>query len=226
MVNIVFKTKKTAEKPKDGGLVKPSLLSLNIFANFFNWFVVLICIIVLASGYWWLLKPKYDVVVNDEAYKQQEKIYQDKITYLKKLNEVKNVYNTITDQEKEKIDAIISAREDIDSLKIDILKEISDLGKLNDVKMENFELTPLDNSQDRFVNIANNKLSSAAGNDLQIIIVSFEIKEVEYDQLKRILTRFEKSLRFMDITKFSYNPDTKQANIELYAYHLISEVTP
>jgi hypothetical protein len=226
MVNIVFKTKKTAEKPKDGGLVKPSLVSLNIFANFFNWFVVLICIIVLASGYWWLLKPKYDVVVNDEAYKQQEKIYQDKITYLKKLNEVKNVYNTITDQEKEKIDAIISAREDIDSLKIDILKEISDLGKLNDVQMEGFELTPLDNSQDRFVSIANNKLSSIAGDDLQIIVVSFVIKEVEYDQLKRILIRFEKSLRFMDITKFSYNPDVKQANIELYAYHLIPEVTP
>lgn len=226
MVNIVFKTKKTAEKPKDGVPAKPPLVSLNIFANFFNWFVVLICVIVLASGYWWLIKPKYDVVVNDEAYKQQEKIYQDKIDYLNKLNEVKKVYNNITDKEKEKIDAIISAREDIESLKIDILKEITYLGRLNNVVIENFELTPLDNSQDKFIDLINDKATSIPGDDLQIITVSFVIKEVEYDQLKKILTRFEKSLRFVDITKLSYNPDVKQANIELYAYHLEPEVKP
>ncbi len=226
MVNIVFKTKKTSEKPKDGGLAKPSLISLNIFANFFNWFVVLICVIVLASGYWWLIKPKYEVVINDEAFKQQEKIYQDKIEYLKKLTEVKNVYNNITAEEKEKIDAIISAREDIESLKIDILKEISYLGKLNKVQIESFEITPLDNSKDKFINLVNDKQASIAGDKLQIITVSFVIKEVEYDQLKRILTRFEKSLRFVDITKLSYNPDVKQANVELYAYHLAPEDKP
>ena len=225
MVNIVFKTKKTAEKPKDGGMIKPSLISLNIFANFFNWFVILICVIVLASGYWWLLKPKYDVVVNDEAYKQQEKIYQDKIAYLKKLTAVKNVYNNITDEDKKKIDAIISAGEDFESLKIDILKEITYLGKLHNVAIESFELTALDNSQDRFINIGSEN-KSVDSNNLQIIIVSFVMKDVEYVTLKKILTRFEESLRFIDVTKLSYNPDSKQADIELFTYYLQPEVKP
>ncbi len=225
MVNIVFKTKKTAEKPKDGGTIKPSLISLNIFANFFNWFVILICVIVLASGYWWLLKPKYDVVVNDEAYKQQEKIYQDKIAYLQKLTAVKNVYNNIQDEDKKKIDAIISAGEDFESLKIDILKEITYLGKLHEVAIESFELTPLDNSEDRFINIVSEN-QSVAGNNLQIIVVSFVMKDVEYDTMKKILTRFEQSLRFIDVTKLSYNPDSKQADIELFTYYLQPEVKP
>lgn len=225
MVNIVFKTKKTAEKPKDGGTIKPSLISLNIFANFFNWFVILICVIVLASGYWWLLKPKYDVVVNDEAYKQQEKIYQDKIAYLQKLTAVKNVYNNIQDEDKKKIDAIISAGEDFESLKINILKEITYLGKLHEVAIESFELTPLDNSEDRFINIVSEN-QSAAGNNLQIIVVSFVMKDVEYDTMKKILTRFEQSLRFIDVTKLSYNPDSKQADIELFTYYLQPEVKP
>jgi len=225
MVNIVFKTKKTAEKPKDGGTIKPSLISLNIFANFFNWFVILICVIVLASGYWWLLKPKYDVVVNDEAYKQQEKIYQDKIAYLQKLVAVKNVYNNIPDEDKKKIDAIISAGEDFESLKINILKEITYLGKLHEVPIESFELTPLDNSEDRFINIVSEN-QSVAGNNLQIIIVSFVMKDIEYATLKKILTRFEQSLRFIDVTKLSYNPDSKQADIELFTYYLQPEAKP
>lgn len=225
MVNIVFKTKKTIEKPKDGGMIKTSLISLNIFANFFNWFVILICVIVLASGYWWLLKPKYDVVVNDQAYKQQEKIYQDKIAYLKKLTAVKNVYNNITDEDKKKIDAIISAGEDFESLKIDILKEITYLGKLHNVSIESFELTPLDNSQDRFINIGSEN-KSLDSNNLQIIIVSFVMKDIEYATLKKILTRFEESLRFIDVTKLSYNPDSKQADIELFTYYLQPEVKP
>lgn len=225
MVNIVFKTKKTAEKPKDGGTIKPSLISLNIFANFFNWFVILICVIVLASGYWWLIKPKYDVVVNDEAYKQQEKIYQDKIAYLQKLVAVKNVYNNIPDEDKKKIDAIISAGEDFESLKINILKEITYLGKLHEVPIESFELTPLDNSEDRFINIVSEN-QSVAGNNLQIIIVSFVMKDIEYATLKKILTRFEQSLRFIDVTKLSYNPDSKQADIELFTYYLQPEAKP
>jgi hypothetical protein len=223
MVNIVFKTKKEAAKPKDNAPVKSSAVNLSIFANFFNWFVVLICVIVLASGYWWLIKPKYDVVINDEAFKQQEKVYQDKIAYLKKLNEVKNIYNNISDEEKQKIDTIISANEDIETFKINLLKEITYLGKLNNVAIESFEITPLDNSQDKFVDIVNNKTTSVPGDNLQIVTVSFIVKNVEYDQLKRMLTRFEKSLRFIDITKLSYSPDVKQASIELFAYHLNPE---
>lgn len=226
MVNIVFKTKKNIEKPKEGGGSKGPTINLSIFANFFNWFVVLICVVVLASGYWWLIKPKYEIVINDEAFKAQEKIYQDKIAYLKQLNEVKNVYSNVSDQDKQKIDSIISAGEDIESLKIDLLKEITYLGKVNNVLIESFEITPLDNSSDKFISIVKNSKISASTENLQIITISFTIKGVEYDQLKRMLGRFEKSLRFVDITKLSYNPDIKQADIELFTYHLLPPTQP
>jgi hypothetical protein len=222
MPNIVFKTKKDVAAPKTE---KKSSVHLKIFANYFNWFVVLISVVVLTSGYWWLIKPKYEVVINDEAYKQQEKEYQDKVSYLKQLNEVKSLYKKITPTEKQKIDAIISAGEDIESLKINLLKEITYFGKANKVTVENFVITPLDNSSDKFISLVQKNNISVPPANLQIVTVSFSLKEIEYETLKKMLGRFEKSLRFIDITKLSYRPESKQAEIELFAYHLISEPT-
>lgn len=223
MPNIVFKTKKDVKEKAAPKAEKPSLGHLRIFANYFNWFVMLICVIVLASGYWWLIKPKYEVVINDEAYKQQEKIYQDKVAYLKQLNEVKAVYKNITPTEKQKIDAIISAGEDIEVLKINILKEITYFAKANKVQIENFVITPLDNSSDKYISLVNKKKLATPPAGLQIITVGFSLKEIEYETLKKMLAKFEKSLRFIDITKLSYRPENKKVEIELFTYHLVSD---
>jgi hypothetical protein len=81
MVNIVFKTKANDKGPKKELTPK---VSLAFFANYFNWFVLLVCVIILFSGYWWLIKPKYNVIIRDELIKKEEKIYDDKMTYLQR----------------------------------------------------------------------------------------------------------------------------------------------
>lgn len=43
------------------------------FANFFNWFIVLVCLFVLVSGYWFLIKPKYDFIIGDQEVTVKEK---------------------------------------------------------------------------------------------------------------------------------------------------------
>lgn len=217
MVNIVFKTKATDKGPKKELTPK---VSLTFFANYFNWFISVICVIVLFSGYWWLIKPKYNVIIRDELFKKEEKIYDDKITYLRQLNEVKEVYNKISDSDKNKIDTVLSAGQDIDTVKINLLKEITYLGRINGVLVEKLDITPLDNSEGKFIELVKNPRLNFKNDNLQIMVVSFKLNGVDYDSLKRIAGRFEKNLRLMDITKLEFDPANRDATIELNVYYL------
>ncbi|HRH33287.1 MAG TPA: hypothetical protein PK720_04085 [bacterium] len=217
MVNIVFKTKANDKGPKKELTPK---VSLAFFANYFNWFVLLVCVIILFSGYWWLIKPKYNVIIRDELIKKEEKIYDDKMTYLQQLDEVKDLYKKISDSDKNKIDTILSAGQDIDTVKINLLKEITYLGKINNAIVEKLDITPLDNSEGKFIDLVKNPRLNFKNENLQIMIVSFKLNGVDYESLKRIVGRFEKNLRLMDITKLEFDPANQTATIELNVYYL------
>lgn len=219
MAQIVFKTKKKDTKPKEQAAPSPAL---GILANFFHWFIVLVCVIVLASGYWWLLRPKYTVIINDDAFKREEKLYQDKVAYLRQLREAKNAYDTISNEEKDKIDTLLSVGQDIETLKINLLRELTYLGKIYGATIEEVQMTPLDNSQEKFVSIVKDKQSALTGNKVQIIILNFTISEIEYASLKRMIERLEKNLHLMDIVHFEYEPENKQAILEVYTYYFNS----
>lgn len=216
MANIVFKNKKADAKPKENKVVN---LSLGIFANFFRWFIVLACVIILGSGYWWLLKPKYDLIINDEEFKKEEKIYQDKVAYLQQLRAAKNAYDKISSTDKNKIDTVLAAGQDIETLKINLLQQLTALAKLNGATIESMEINPLDNSSEKLINIT--KERRASGN-LQIIQLSFTITEVDYQPVKRMLERLERSLHLMDVSKFEYNPADRSATLEVFTYYLPS----
>ncbi len=222
MAQIVFKNKKNEAKPK-ANEVSNTNLSLGILANFFRWFIILACLIVLGSGYWWLLKPKYDLIINDEEFKKEEKIYQDKVMYLKQLREAQNAYDSIASADKDKIDTILALGQDIETFKINLLRELSYLAKINNgAKIESIEVTPLDNSSDKFIDIAKGPNFSLPTSNIQIVTISFTISDVEYSGLKRILGRMEKSLRLMDITKFDYDPTSRTAQLEVFSYYFKS----
>lgn len=193
----------------------------NVFANFFNWFVIIICLAILVSGYWWLIRPKYDFIASDQELSFREREYEDKVQYLKQLNEVKNLYKSINQVDKDKIDSMLSARQDIDRLKIVLLREIGQVGKETGATLDNIVITPLDNSAGKFITIgapapANNQLFSK----LKLVQISFSAKTVDYASVKKLLTRLEKSLRIMDVTKINFDPGARQASVELVTYHL------
>ncbi len=220
MAEIIFKNKKNDAKSK-AKEASNSDLSLGIFANFFRWLIMLACLIVLGSGYWWLLKPKYDAIINNEEFKKEEEVYQDKVKYLKQLREAQNAYNSITSSDKDKVDTILALGQDIETFKITLLRELAYVAKINNgAKIENIEVTPLDNSTDKFINIAKDRSFSLPTSNIQIVTVSFTIKDVDYDGLKGILYRLEKSLRLMDVTKFDYDPTAHTAQLEVFTYYL------
>lgn len=217
MVNIVFKTKKGEDGPKKA--ITPKI-SLTFLVNYFNWFIALVSIIILFSGYWWLIRPKYNVIVRNELLKKEEKIYDDKVAYLQQLNEVKELFNKISPDDKNKIDIILSAGKDLDTVKINLIKEISYLGEINGALVEKIVITPLDDSEGKFIELVKSKQRTFKNEKLQILTVSFSLKGVDYEPLKRILARFERNLHLMDVTKVNFDPKSREAEIELYTYYL------
>jgi len=196
-------------------------MMFNVFASFFNWFVMVICLLILISGYWWLIKPKYDFIASDQELTFREKEYEDKVTYLKQLNEVKNIYKNINQSDKDKIDSMLSVRQDVDRLKIILLREVGQLAKETGAALDNVVISPLDNSTGKFLNIAESQSSNnPLYAKLKIVSVSFSLRTVDYTAVKNILTRLEKSLRVMDVTKLSLDPNGKSASVELMTYYL------
>lgn len=221
MAQIVFKSKKKEVKSKEQAAPSPAL---GILANFFHWFIVLACVAVLASGYLWLLKPKYQLIVNDDAFKREEKLYQDKVAYLRQLRDAKSAYDDISDEEKRKIDSLLSTGQDIETLKINLLRELTYLGKIYKAKIEDVQMTPLDNSQEKFITIVKDRQSALTNSNVQIITMDLTISEVDYLPLKRILERLERNLHLMDVVKFDYQPEDRQAILEIYTYYLNSSL--
>lgn len=195
-------------------------LSFSLFANFFNWFVVFVCLVVLAAGYWFLIRPKYEFVASNQEIADEERQYEQKVTYLKQLNEIKNLYRAISVTDKDKIDSMLSVSEDVDALKIALLRDIGFVARLNKARVENMETTVVDNPGDKFVSIAENRESNALSPNLKLVTVSFTLKDVDYDRLKKILTRLERSLRILDVSKLDFNPKENEAKLEVFAYYL------
>ncbi len=216
MANITFsKKKEPSQLVKNIGVV-----TFNIFAGFFNWFVIFICLTILIVGYWWLVKPKYDFIASDQELTFKEKEYEDKVQYLKQLNELKNLYKGIGQDDKDKIDAILSANQDLDRLKIILLREIGQVGKEQKVAVDNIVITPLDNSSEKFLKIAENPKNNPLYEKLRMVQVTFLVKQVDYPVMQKILSRLEKSLRIMDVTKINFDPTVRQASLEFYTYYL------
>lgn len=221
MAQIVFK-KENKENKEPSQLVKNlSVMLFNIFANFFNWFIIIICLFILIIGYWWLVKPKYEFIASDQELQFRAREYEDKVNYLKQLTEVKNLYKAIGQNDKDKVDLILSSRLDIDRLKIILLRELSKVGKDLRTPVDKIVITPLDNSKEKLLNIAAAPGSNPLYNKLQIVEISFIVQSTEYNSLKQFMSRLEKSLRIMDVTKVDFDPTNKQATITLRTYYLI-----
>lgn len=204
-----------AEQPESAPISK----LLFFFANFFNIFVVLMCCLILAAGYWFLIRPKYQFVASNQRVMDAEKEYRQKAEYLKQLNEIKALYAKVAPEDKAKIDAVLSAGKDIDVLKIALLREIGYIGKINGATVENLQPTVLDTAQGKFLALKKGRAGMPNDAPLDIIKISFTLNQVDYEQLKRIIVRLESSIRLLDITSLDFDPALRRAKVELYAYH-------
>jgi hypothetical protein len=114
----------------------------------------------------------------------------------------------------------LSSSQDLDRLKIILLRAIDQVGQEQKVAIDNIVITPLDNSKEKFIKIGQEPKSNPLLDQLQLVQISFMVKGVNYEVFKKFLTRLEKSLQIMDLTKINFDPKTSTASLDLVTYYL------
>jgi Tfp pilus assembly protein PilO len=185
---------------------------LDIFMYKYS-FLVLILLLgaVLAAGFFFLLKPKYE-----EVLLTFNKIYEQKKTEAStlKASERKALqyivdFNSISESEKSLIDKIIpdSGQSELIYIEIEkiakerglILRKINITEKKEDLRNKNDE----------------EKVKKGV-NELEIDLI---VEGFNYEGMKRFLSAIEKNIRLMDIQDITFSPDTFSANIKLLTYY-------
>jgi len=69
-------------------------------------------------------------------------------------------------------------------------------------------------------NLAGSKQRGNLFKDLEVIRTSFDLKDITYDDLIKILKIIEINLRIMDVENLQYNPADNTAHLELLTYQL------
>ena len=203
--------------------------------NYFNWVILIIVLTILVAGFSMIIEPKYELVVRDVEIVRRDKEgeYLIQQSYLNKLNELKDAYQSIKSEDKRKIDIILPEKVEIEeffsNMEAMVLKNGLILPSLQ-INSADLELEVHKNKEDDAPlardqkNIYKIEEAKAETDDLfeEIgkIQISMSIIGTDYDGLKNLLQAIESNLRLMDIENISWSPDGNSTNLQLVTYYM------
>ncbi|MEI6378620.1 MAG: hypothetical protein WCO55_03090 [Candidatus Falkowbacteria bacterium] len=171
---------------------------------------VLLVLIIVAIGYFFLLVPKYSDIYSGAAIVQEQNKYDTKLKYLEELRTVRKLFSEIKAEDKAKISQIMNYNND----PVELSNEYGYIVKLNNGKAvtnpqtadANFKIDPLSDTK-RFGTFGR-----------KITRTTVNISDISYSNLQKIIRTMETNLRLMDINKIEYNPQRSIALLEVLTY--------
>lgn len=205
-MNSAIGTKVEAEK-------KPSQLLVYLF-RFFNYVIFLIFLIVLASGYLFVLKPKYDQIKKEITAKLEK--YQttkgDLEDYQINLLKYSSSFKQIDLGNQEKVNLMINDN----ILPEYIFDEISDVIASKNIILNSITIdsTDSDNSKSKIKSAVN------LGSDVQILRFTISLMGLDYQSFKNLLSALEDSIKMYDVMNVSFSPADGTAVLQIQKYYL------
>jgi hypothetical protein len=185
-----------------------------IFIYKYFWIIIVLAsLAVLYFGYQMFLLPRYKAIASNEEITNKQQQYIDKLQYYNQLIELKNTYEKINPEDKEKINQIVSTVNDQN----EIYREAEFIIKKNGLTVESIEPVALDKVYD-LPNISGATKKSLLLNNMKLTMTSCKLANVDYDSLIRVLKTFELNLRIMDVTKIEFDPAQKKAALNFITY--------
>lgn len=214
-----------ADKTARRKSTEPLKIKINVFLiDYFNYLILILSLIILAAGLFMLAYPKYRQIVKaNEAAKNNLQIeYETKLNYLNSIRNLKKTYQSISDDDKAKIDALAPAASDTSV----IISEIESIVLRNGAILNSVKIEPASSARPNLTAGSGANKESPAGifNQLPagagLIKIEVNLNSVDYPLLKNIIKAFENNLRLFDIAKISFNVDKSQALLNIYSYYL------
>ncbi len=189
----------------------------------FNQVIIFIVIIIIGSGFLFLLYPKYKQInnFNQSKIKILQAEYESKQKYLKALNEMKTAYSQIDPTLIAKIEAMAPKQAEVEKL----ISELEAVTIKNGLILSSLQIdnSQIKNQTEVKANLEPNRTTTADTliiSGLSQIKIALKVVGTDYYGLKNILRTIENNLRIMDINKIAYDDAKSETSLEIIVYYL------
>ncbi|MEA2088507.1 MAG: hypothetical protein U9O55_01530 [Patescibacteria group bacterium] len=191
---------------------------LKNFIKYFNYFLLLLIVIFFLSCYFILLKPKQDKISEIENVEifQGTKIYDENTEYFKKVKSFVKKYDSISDEDKKRIDLMLPDKLDYPQL----FAQLESLIESNGFKLNRITLSRLSGQSNQA-----DKDRKEVFDFIKKVNISITIDGVDsFSDYKRMLDMFYSNLLLMDITSINYSDSMSGSySVDIITYFLETE---
>ncbi|MCK5358804.1 MAG: hypothetical protein KAJ48_10445 [Elusimicrobiales bacterium] len=187
------------------------LIKINAY-KFFNLIAVIVVVLILAVGFLYILRPKYNNIVKGIQLTIEEK-ENDKVVmerYITRLKSYQESYNSISVSDKEAINKMIPEEYDQEEL----FAYMDNLAKHIGITLNAASINEDKKKRNTLV------LKESEERAIQEIEMSLGFSGVDYRSLKQVLSAFENSLRLIDVQTIAFSPDDNSLAVELTTYYI------
>jgi len=193
-----------------------------LLIEYFKWLIAFLVLVVLALGYFFLLKPEYEEVVQSAKSGQlnKEQEYLERREYLGKLKNLVAVFQSVKPSEIKKIDYILKPKDVPEELFSQVEAIVKKNGLLlKSLKIESGGEESKDSSR-KVSRTTEEKTEVALPPEIGKTKATLEVLGVDYFGLKSLLVSIENNLRLMDVVNVDFSPEGNSVQLVFYTYYL------
>lgn len=175
----------------------------SFFTKYYNYLIFLVAILVIVSGFFLLIQPKYKEINDRKKMADQGQLglsYSEKQVELNKFIKLKRAYNKIDPKDKERIKTILPSNAEVEKL----IAEIESIVLSNGLILSSLSIQPTE--------------GGSKGEAIPVG-VSLTVIGADYTSFKSLLKAIENNLRLMDIKNVSYIEGKGGLNLNLTTYY-------
>ncbi|MDD5031962.1 MAG: hypothetical protein PHR36_02850 [Patescibacteria group bacterium] len=208
------------EKNGEEGQIKQKINI--ILTRYFKWLVVLCVLVVLAVGYFFLLKPKYEKVVklSEDGQTGREEEYLERREYLDKLENLVSVFRGVKASEIEKIDYILKKKD----VPEELFSQVDAIAKKNGLLLESMKIglegEASEESGQKISRAPEGKIEASLPPEMGKTKVTLKVLGVDYFSLKNLLASIENNLILMNVVNVDFSPVDNAAQLTILSYYL------
>lgn len=179
-------------------------------ARYYKLITAIIIIAIVASGYYFILEPKYQQVGSGGAYdldRLQSELAQ-KQSYFEDLRELDANYQKVSKEKLTALEKILPAQRDIPGLFVQ-LQALAEEHSLFLASVSINEVPEAIKSKE--------KVSTIKRLNISLNLIGSE--NSGYDEIKEFLSTLEYNLRLFDVNAVYFSPDSPTYSINIFTYY-------
>lgn len=182
----------------------------NFLIDYFKWVIALTVFLILASGTFFVILPKYSLVEKKiEAANQTLKAKEIKLTqYLKNLNELNENFKAVSSDELSKINVILPDKPGVE----DLYSQIEKLVKNNGLLISSLNIPPIET-------VSASEIAPDDNREAKKVRINLNVVGADYTSFKNLLRTLENNLRLMDVESVTFSPKEKNVSLDFTTYY-------